>query len=432
MESSADKISWWLFVGSTLVFVFSLGLAAGSLQVFHPVFDLAGQGLRDLGWTQSKFKYYLEVFDTDWRPIHHTDQAYDGLNFVTRIAGNKQLIAEIIDMKGNLVHRWNIDWFELWPEAQHVPEDIRPRSKPGTHIHGAVVMPNGDLVFNFEHLGLVRLDRLGEIVWRLPYQTHHSVHVHDDGNLWVGGQKRINIAEKQFPHRSPPFDASTILEVSPEGTILNEWFVEQLLRKNGRAGLLDMSEGKANVFMRQDIIHLNDVEPFPESMAEGFFKAGDVLVSLRNINTVFVFERDSEKIKFISTGQFVWQHDPDFIDGNSISVYDNNRMSFSADAACWSRIAVLTEGSTAVEVAFRGSEAAPFYSDIMGKHQWLPNGNMLITESMRGRAFEVNQNGDIVWQYVNFIADNVVGVVQEVTRLPLEYAYLFSNPNIGN
>ena len=45
--------------------------------------------------------------------------------------------------------------------------------------------------------------------------------------------------------------------------------------------------------------NLNDVEPFPPTMEEGFFRQGDILVSLRNINTVFVFNRHSRKIKLI-------------------------------------------------------------------------------------------------------------------------------------
>ena len=36
-----------------------------------------------------------------------------------------------------------------------------------------------------------------------------------------------------------------------------------------------------------------------------------------------------------------------------------------------------------------------------GTNQKLPNGNVLITESDYGRAFEVTTDGKIVWEYIN-------------------------------
>ena len=53
----------------------------------------------------------------------------------------------------------------------------------------------------------------------------------------------------------------------------------------------------------------------------------------------------------------------------------------------------------------------------MGKHEWLPNGNLLVTESEKGRAFEVDQQGNIVWEFVNLVADGYAGRVGEVHRL---------------
>ena len=122
-----------------------------------------------------------------------------------------------------------------------------------------------------------------------------------------------------------PFREDTLLEVTPEGKIVHEWSIVDLLRKNGREGLLYLGSNQPmNPVARGDIFHLNDVEPFPSRLKEGFFKKGDVLVSLRNISTIFVFNRENGKIKFIHTGSFVWQHDPDFVDGDTISVFDNH------------------------------------------------------------------------------------------------------------
>jgi hypothetical protein len=45
-----------------------------------------------------------------------------------------------------------------------------------------------------------------------------------------------------------------------------------------------------------------------------------------------------------------------------------------------------------------------FYSFIGGFVERLPNWNSLITETTTGRIFEVNQEGEIVWEYVHPVA----------------------------
>jgi hypothetical protein len=44
-------------------------------------------------------------------------------------------------------------------------------------------------------------------------------------------------------------------------------------------------------------------------------------------------------------------------------------------------------------------KAHDFYAYNRGGTQCLPNGNILITESPDGRAFEVTQKGEIVWEF---------------------------------
>ena len=42
-----------------------------------------------------------------------------------------------------------------------------------------------------------------------------------------------------------------------------------------------------------------------------------------------------------------------------------------------------------------------FFSNERGSNQRLANGNTMITESDRGRVFEVTPGGDVVWQFLN-------------------------------
>ena len=45
---------------------------------------------------------------------------------------------------------------------------------------------------------------------------------------------------------------------------------------------------------------------------------------------------------------------------------------------------------------------------------------------MSGRGFEVDSEGNLVWEYINYVEPGIVGVVGEVQRLPPEYTELFT------
>ena len=433
---NSQRFSLLLFILSSAFILFNFGYFAREFKAFpYKLYSEAAKGWQKIRTQNSEQLPWYYVYKN--RPDFEATNAgepYPGLTLVTEIAADDRVVAKIIDLEGNTVHKWDINWFKIWSDAKHIPEKDIPKAKPGTNIHGAVIMENGDLVFNFESKGLVRIDRQGEVVWRLPYQTHHSIHRHDNGNLWVCGKKFHTKKNPRLPNLIPPFYEDTILEVTPEGKILREYYVADILRKNGYTGLLYLGslnneypiiKGEGRLLGPDDILHLNDVEPFSSKLQEGFFKPGDVLVSLRNINTVFVFDAETEEIKFISSGQFVRQHDPDFIDGNTFSVFDNNNNNAAKPGNRQSRIAIVSAEDDMIKVYFKGTAEQPFFTNVMGKHQWLPNGNLLITESKSGRGFEINQQGEIVWQYINYVDRGIVGVVSEAQRLPLEYTQLF-------
>jgi hypothetical protein len=169
---------------------------------------------------------------------------------------------------------------------------------------------------------------------------------------------------------------------------------------------------------------LNDVEIFPSHLPSGVFAAGDVMISLRNIHAIVVFHPDTLHIKYLSVGKVVRQHDPDFIDGESISIFDNNNVAPKSQKP-QSRIVRLSATTNHLQVLYAGSNTQPFYTDIMGKHQWLPNGNMLITESTKGRAFEIDPQGALVWEYFNLTTKGYLALVDEAQRLPSVFTRAF-------
>ena len=55
-----------------------------------------------------------------------------------------------------------------------------------------------------------------------------------------------------------------------------------------------------------------------------------------------------------------------------------------------------------------------FYSKILSSAEQLPNGNILINEGVKGHFFEINQNKNIVWDYVNPVVQDSI-LTQETT-----------------
>ena len=61
------------------------------------------------------------------------------------------------------------------------------------------------------------------------------------------------------------------------------------------------------------------------------------------------------------------------------------------------------------------------FSRVKGMHQTLENGNLLITETEAGRVFEVDELGDVVWEYINRYDENESGELMAAARYPEGY-----------
>ena len=151
------------------------------------------------------------------------------------------------------------------------------------------------------------------------------------------------------------------------------------------------------------------------------FEAGDMLVSLRNLQTLVVIDGETHKIKWTMTGPFFGEHDADFAPNGHIIMFDN-RITGHMPQLGYSKVMEIDPATRTVAWTYSGSDAEPFYSDIGGRVQWLPNGNILVGEPQGGRVFELARDADgtgkIVWQYVNLIAPGTVGMLFDVQRVP--------------
>jgi hypothetical protein len=370
--------------------------------------------------------YYLPTSKTAPIAGELASAATPGLNLVTAMGPNDTTMIKVINMLGETVHEWQVDWFEIWQDPQYVRLADQPKSRPGGHIHGIAMLADGSIVFNFENLSMVRMSLCGDVIWKLPYRTHHSIYVDDDGNIWSPAQRFHEEKLPQFANHALPVSESMILKVSPEGKILREISMFDWFEQRDLHGWLHMGAAKLSNIVTGDALHMNDVEIYPRGMPSELFSPGDIMISLRDLNSVMVLDSETLDIKYWKTDGIVRQHDPDFIGEDRISIFDNNHIGPN-NGGQQSRIVVDYPDQRTSTIRYTGSQDEPFYSHIMGKHQWLSNGNLLITDSMNGRAIEVDDNGKILWEFINIVGNGRVGLVEEVQRLPTSFTPLFSS-----
>ena len=348
---------------------------------------------------------------------HDAQKAAPGVTFITSFfEGGNEL--RLIRNDGSVVHRWPVRYSDYFRDPAHVgPRENIPRTDWNAEIHGALPLPDGSVVFNFHYLGTVKLDRCGQTQWTLPHMTHHAVSMASDGTLLIPSWRYMERRDPRFANLHPPYMEESILRVAQSGELLREISVTDILFKNKYQGLL--ARGGAT----GDIIHVNDVEELPAQIADRFpmFAPGDLMLSMRKGERIIVVDPNTLRIKWYQTGPWRGQHDPDFLPNGKILVFNNNDDGEVGAIYGGSNIMEVDPGSP--EIAYRYGIAAGerMFTDSSGKHQPLPGGNVLVTESKAGRAFEAAPDGTVVWEFINRYDDTNVAVITEATRYPDDY-----------
>ncbi|MCJ7421780.1 arylsulfotransferase family protein [Sphingomicrobium astaxanthinifaciens] len=145
-------------------------------------------------------------------------------------------------------------------------------------------------------------------------------------------------------------------------------------------------------------------------------EAGDLLVSLRDFHMLAIIDPDSNALKWYRSGPWVRQHDPDIAPDGTITLF-NNRSGFRGQ----SQLLRYDPARDAVELLYPHDPDTPFFSDIMGTQQVLPNGNVLLTESTGGRIIEITPAGEVVWDYRAAFDEEDAALLTEAVRLAPDF-----------
>ena len=114
-----------------------------------------------------------------------------------------------------------------------------------------------------------------------------------------------------------------MLIVSPDGKVIYERFMTDLLEKNNLKHLY-LTHG-----LESDPFHLNSVYQSSKDYQNTPIKKGDLLISLRHSSMVMIIRPSIDKVIWYKSGPWLNQHDASFDDNGNIILFNNNVISSS-------------------------------------------------------------------------------------------------------
>ncbi|MEX1310921.1 MAG: arylsulfotransferase family protein, partial [Candidatus Sulfomarinibacteraceae bacterium] len=284
--------------------------------------------------------------------------------------------ARLIDNDDRELHVWSRPGDDGWEHAE--------------------LLPGGELIVVVNQREIFKLDRNSELEWRLEIAAHHDLAVHPSGEIYA-----LTNEERLRPeiHPEVPVIEDFIQILTPDGRPTERISLLDAMRSSDFAFLLASpqhlpSDRRTGERPRLDMLHTNHIEIFDGSLAgrSPIFAAGNVLVSMRTINTIAIVDpRRKEVLWAWGPTNLHRQHHPTLLDTGNILLFDNGRR----------RSQIVELDPLSYEVVWRYAPKGGFLSRYRGSAQRLPNGNTLITESDRGYVFEVSPDHEVVWRFAN-------------------------------
>ena len=285
----------------------------------------------------------------------------------------------LIDMNGNVIHKWNLA------------------------TERAVLLPNGHIVI-MQGSNFIGYDWDGRLVWQyeVPIGPHEENHyptpgiIHHDLERLPNGNTIFPYHEevpekykrviKNPKRRSVKLIGDCICEVNKEGKIVWEWHEYKHLDLNDYSKLDGLD----------DWTHTNSVQVLPENhwYNEGHseFKPGNVMMSIRHLNSVIIIDRETKKIVWKYKGNYMGgmahQHEARMIKegmpgAGNVLIFDSG-VGAPKSSGHYGITVVFELNPGAKKIVWKYEDGTDFFSVIQGTEERLPNGNTFISESNSG------------------------------------------------
>jgi hypothetical protein len=325
------------------------------------------------------------------------EKTADGFTLYTLTEGSR---ATLIDMRGTVVHRWELPFRRAWPRASHIEG---PLTDEHVHWFRCHLYPNGDLLAVYQAdgdtpygYGLVKLDKESKLLWAYADHVHHDVDVGADGTIYTLTQRIATKPPAGLEFLDPPYLADALVVLSPDGQELQHIPIAEAFADSAYALTLTARRNETvKSAAETDPIHTNGIRVLNPTLAPRFplFKSGQVLLSARSLDAVAVLDRDTRRVVWAARGVWKAQHDPEFLDNGHLLLYDN------AGSPEQARVLEYDPLTQAIPWAYTNENSTPFRALTRGTKQRLFNGNTLIDDPDNRRIFEVTNEKELVWEF---------------------------------
>ncbi|HXI04185.1 MAG TPA: arylsulfotransferase family protein, partial [Candidatus Saccharimonadales bacterium] len=297
---------------------------------------------------------------------------------------------DLIDAAGSVVHTWVRTPCHHWDRAELLPG--------GDLLVMAMDPLEGSTPENFDaHSELMKLSWDGRLIEQMHGPIHHSFQALPDGRILT-----LTVHARRVPAIDPNVDIrdESVAILDTGWKIEEELSLYDVLAAGGSGFHLQMA-GRSLLkrIGAIDLIHSNNVEMMPfEALAgkDAVHSSSSVLVTLRHQDALVVIDLKTRKLVWAwGQNDLLGPHDGTWLANGNILVFDNGTVRH------WSRVVEVDPSADRIVWQYKAPTPTDLFTRTNGGAQRLPDGNTLITETNKGRGFEVTPGGEVVWKYVD-------------------------------
>ena len=306
----------------------------------------------------------------------------------------------LFDPKNNkILHKWKAPLSEVYKLAPGYIDGINT-SRYYRSQH-PLLFENGDLVFSSGDGPMLRLSQCNNIKWINSDRFHHSIHL-DKKNNYIYAVKTFkrNNKNKYF------FEDGFSIINAENGKTVKEFSISKILLKS--KDNLGLIYGVGD--FEKDRYHLNSVKPIMES--DNFFKKDDLVLSVRNLSTIFVYRPSTNEIIWQKIGPWINQHDARYLGDGIFSVFSNNII-----RGLPQQLEFILDHSDVYFYDMKNNQISRPYKNIMKNSKQrsggiynpiFDNGGIMELHS-DAKILRVSKEHGIIWSYENYLGNSKKG-----------------------
>ena len=413
-----------LFFFGMCAISFLYGVATIQYQIFpYQVLKEAKLGLSawaSMDTSKQRFPNHFEKFEDGAAPAPVSKAIGEGggQEHILVSGGPYQLMercptwgcmAWITDRAGKVLHTWEVNLDELWSGLAGISGDVNRLS---LYPVGMALGKDGSLVVSFQgretypvHIGIMKVDRAGKLLWKRFDRSHHWIATDAEGRIYTPfstahkDPQHVGESRVALPCKTGEAGIDGIRVLSPQGAPERELQLLDNFVKAGYSGLFYGVKDGCNP------THLNSIALASPEVAKRIPGAapGDLLVSLRETSSVALLDGKSAAVKYMVAGRTAAQHGAQFLHDGSVIVLDNLGGERKLGGTRIVRINLVTGASETLFPKGHEKELLPVFTETAGQIDVSGDGKRaLLSITHQGRLIEIDvASGAPLWSYEN-------------------------------